>query len=59
MENENVTVTLTVAQWTAIYNIISSAPFNVVNTYGSVINDLQNITAAQFAEIKKNYPDAA
>ena len=41
MENENVTITLTVAQWTAILNVLSTAPFNLVNQISEAVNALQ------------------
>ena len=41
MENENVTITLTVAQWTGILNVLSTAPFNLVNQVAEAVNALQ------------------
>lgn len=41
MENENVTITLTVAQWTGILNVLSTAPFNLVNQIAEAVNALQ------------------
>ena len=41
MENENVTITLTVAQWTGILNVLSTAPFNLVNQISEAVNALQ------------------
>lgn len=41
MEAENVTITLTVAQWTMLLNALSTAPFNVVNQVSEAVNSLQ------------------
>jgi hypothetical protein len=41
MENENVTVTLTVGQWNAILGALSTAPFQVVNQISEAVNALQ------------------
>lgn len=56
MENENVTITLTVAQWTSILNVLSTAPFNLVNQIGEAVNALQTQAAPQIEEASKKHP---
>ena len=63
MENENVTITLTVAQWTGILNVLSTAPFNLVNQISEAVNALQvqagpQVEAAAAAHAAEN-PEAA
>lgn len=41
MENTPVTITLTIAQWTQILNVLSTAPFNLVNQISDAVNQLQ------------------
>ena len=41
MENEPITITLTIAQWTGILNVLSTAPFNLVNQVAEAVNALQ------------------
>lgn len=41
MENSPVTITLTVAQWSAILSVLSAAPFNLVQQINEAINALQ------------------
>ena len=55
MENENVTVTLTVAQWTAILNVLSTAPFNLVNQIAEAVNALQQQAGPQVEEAAKKH----
>ena len=58
MENENVTVTLTVAQWTGILNVLSTAPFNLVNQIAEAVNSLQVQAGPQVEEAAKKYASA-
>lgn len=58
MENEQVTIALTVAQWQAILNVLGSAPYAAVNSIGEVVNSLQSQAGAQIAELQKKYPPA-
>ena len=41
MENENVTITMTVAQWSMLLNALSAAPFSIVNQVAEAVNALQ------------------
>jgi hypothetical protein len=41
MENEPITITLTISQWTGILNVLSTAPFNLVNQIAEAVNALQ------------------
>ena len=41
MENEIVTIELTVGQWTSILNVLSCSPFNLVNQISEAVNALQ------------------
>jgi len=41
MENEMISVTLTVAQWNAILGALSTAPFQIVNQISEAVNALQ------------------
>lgn len=56
MENENVTITLTVAQWTQILNVLSTAPFNLVNQISEAVNALQVQAGPQVEEAAKKHP---
>lgn len=56
MENENVTITLTVAQWSAILNVLSTAPFNLVNQIAEAVNQLQVQAGPQVEEAAKKHP---
>jgi hypothetical protein len=58
MENENVTVTLTVAQWTGILNVLSTAPFNLVNQVAEAVNALQTQAGPQVEEAAKKHAPA-
>ena len=55
MENENVTITLTVAQWTAILNVLSTAPFNLVNQISEAVNALQVQAGPTMEELALTY----
>lgn len=58
MENENVTITLTVAQWTGILNVLSTAPFNLVNQISDAVNALQVQAGPQVEEAAKKHAPA-
>jgi hypothetical protein len=58
MENENVTITLTVAQWTAILNVLSTAPFNLVNQISEAVNALQVQAGPQVEEAAQKHAPA-
>lgn len=56
MENENVTITLTVAQWNAVLGALSTVPFNVYQQVSSVIDNIRLQAAPQIDELAKKYP---
>lgn len=56
MENETVTITLTVAGWQALLNIVSLAPFSAVNQISAVINDVQTQAGEQIKVLQEKYP---
>ena len=56
MENENVTVTLTVGQWNALLGALSTAPFQVYTQIMGIVNDLQAQAAPQVEEAKAKHP---
>jgi hypothetical protein len=58
MENENVTVTLTVGQWNAILGALSTAPFQVVNQISEAVNALQVQAGPQVEEAAKKHAPA-
>jgi hypothetical protein len=58
MENENVTITLTVAQWTQILNVLSLSPFSAVNQISEAVNSLQTQAGPQVEEAAKKYAPA-
>ena len=47
MEQEPITITLTVQQWTALLNCLSLAPFSAVNQVSEAVNALQQAAAPQ------------
>lgn len=55
MENTPITVTLTVAQWNQILNVISLAPFSTVNQISEAINTLQSVAAPQIEEAARAF----
>lgn len=59
MEQEKVTVILTVSQWNAILAALSTAPFQIVNQISEAVGDLQGQAGPQIAELQKKYPEAA
>ena len=58
MENENVTVVLTVGQWNAILGALSTAPFQVVNQISEAVNALQTQAGPQVEEAAKKHAPA-
>jgi hypothetical protein len=56
MENELITVTLSVAQWNSILSVISLAPFSAVNQVSEAINTLQSVAAPQIEAAAAKYP---
>lgn len=48
MENEPITVTLTLRQWNDVLAVISTAPFNLVNRASDALGALQSQTGPQF-----------
>jgi hypothetical protein len=59
MEQEPVTITLTVAQWNSILGALSTAPFQVVNTISEAVNALQVAAGPQVEEAAKKHAPAA
>lgn len=55
MENEQITVALTVAQWQAILNTFNHTPYGAVTAIGDILNSLQSQTGAQLAELQQKY----
>lgn len=58
MENEPVTIVLTVTQWTAILNVLSTAPFNLVNQISEAVNSLQVQAGPQVEAAAQKYAPA-
>ena len=56
MENEQVTITLTVQAWQSILNVLGNAPYYAVNSIAPIVGDLQAQAGAQITELQKNYP---
>lgn len=56
MENEQVTITLTVQAWQGILNVLGGAPHFAVNSILPAVNDLQAQAGEQIAELQKKYP---
>lgn len=56
MENEKVTITLTVAQWQAVLNVLSHSPYIVYAPVSPIVNELQLQAAPQIDELQKKYP---
>jgi len=56
MEQELITVTLSVAQWNSILSVISLAPFSAVNQVSEAINTLQSVAAPQIEAAAAKYP---
>jgi hypothetical protein len=58
MEQEPVTITLTVAQWNSILGALSTAPFQVVNQISEAVNALQVAAGPQVEEAAKKHAPA-
>lgn len=58
MENEIVTISLTVAQWNQILAVISLAPFSAVNQANEAVSQLQVQAGPQMEEIIKKHQPA-
>jgi hypothetical protein len=58
MENEVVTISLTVAEWNQILGAISTAPFQVVNSISSAVAGLQSQAGPQMEELFKKHAPA-
>lgn len=56
MENEQVTVALTVSQWNALLNTLGHAPYGAVNAIGEIVASIHNQANSQIAELQKKYP---
>ena len=60
MENdvnqEPVTITLSIGQWNQILAALSTAPFSVVNQISEAVNALQQAAGPQVAEAAAKYP---
>ena len=55
MENEQVTVTLTVAQWQTVLDVVGHAPYIIVLAGGPVLDELRAQAGAQIAELQQKY----
>lgn len=55
MENENVTITLTVAQWQSLLNVIGAAPYVAVNSIGETVNSLQSQAGEQMSLLAEKF----
>ena len=53
MDNANVSITLTVAQWQSILNTMSHAPYAAVTSINEAINSLQAQAAEQIQTLQK------
>jgi hypothetical protein len=58
MEQEPITITLSVQEWNQILGALSTAPFQVVNTASAAINSLQVQAGPVIEELAKKYPPA-
>ena len=58
MENEPITVTLSVRQWNDVLGVISTAPFNLVNRATDALAALQGQTGPQFEAAHKKHQAA-
>lgn len=58
MENEQITVALTLAQWNALLNTLGHAPYGAVNAINEIVGLVHNQANAQIAELQKKYPPA-
>jgi hypothetical protein len=58
MEQEPITITLSVQEWNQILGALSTAPFQVVNVASAAINSLQVQAGPVIEELAKKYPPA-
>jgi len=58
MENEEIKIVLTVAEWNAILGALSTAPFQIVNQISSAVNKLQVQAGPVVEELAKKYAPA-
>lgn len=53
MENNNLLITLTVAQWQGVLNVLSHAPYAAVTNISETVNAIQEQAAVQIQEFEK------
>jgi hypothetical protein len=58
MENENLSIELTVGEWNSILAVLSAAPFAAVNQISSAVNKLQLQAGPVIEELSKKYAPA-
>ena len=58
MENEPVTITLSIGQWNQILGALSTAPFQIINQISEAVNSLQQAAGPQVAEAAAKYAPA-
>ena len=58
MENEKISIELTVGEWNQILAAISTAPFQVVNQISAAVNAIQTQAGPVIEELAKKYPPA-
>jgi len=56
MEQEPVTITLSVQEWNQILAALSTAPFSVVNQISAAVNSIQVQAGPVIEELAKKYP---
>ena len=56
MENEKISIELSVAEWNQILGALSTAPFSVVNQISAAVNSLQVQAGPVIEELAKKYP---
>lgn len=56
MENEQITVALTLAHWNALLNTLGHAPYGAVNAINEIVGLIHNQANTQIAELQKKYP---
>lgn len=54
MENNDLSITLTVVQWQSLLNTLGHAPYAAVTAIADVVNSLQAQAAAQMEQMKKD-----
>lgn len=53
MENKYLLITLTVAQWQSVLNVLSHAPYAAVTSISDTVNAIQEQAAVQIQELEK------